>query len=367
MPEHDRQLPLAEAVRPLWAGVDLGGTNIKVGLVDDLGRTLAFRTEETLVDNGPEDVCARMGRWVLEVADAAGAVAADIRGVGLGTPGPQDLAGGFIIKAGNLRGFDGFNVRDRVAHHCKRPVTFVNDATAAGFGEHWRGAGRGAASLLLLTLGTGIGGSIVIGETTLDGQNSHASECGHVIVDPSPTARLCPCTKRGHLEAYSSAKSIVAIADEAIAAGRAPALAAARAATEKGQLTPKIIGGLARQGDATSQEILDEAARWLGIGITTLLHTLDPSIVLLGGAMTFGGEDDPVGKRFIERVRAEVRDRAFAILAAKTPIRYASLGGDAGYIGAAGMARAASHRLTDRKSTRLNSSHEWISRMPSSA
>ena len=84
----------------------------KVGLVDDLGRTLAFRTEETLVENGPEDVCARMGRWVLEAAGAAGATAGDIRGVGLGTPGPQDLKAGFIIKAGNLPGFDRFNVRD---------------------------------------------------------------------------------------------------------------------------------------------------------------------------------------------------------------------------------------------------------------
>lgn len=344
--EHSRLIPLAEAARPLWAGVDLGGTNIKVGLVDDQGRTLAFRTEETLVEKGPEDVCARMGRWVLEAASAAGAGPGDIRGVGLGTPGPQDLKGGFIIKAGNLPGFDRFNVRDRVSHHCGLPVTFVNDATAAGFGEHWRGAGRKAASLLLLTLGTGIGGSIVLGETTLDGENSHASECGHVIVDPSPDARLCPCTKRGHLEAYASAKSIVAMADEAIAAGRAPALAAARDGAEKGRLTPKIIGHLARQGDAPSLAILDEAARWLGIGITTLLHTLDPAIVLLGGAMTFGGEDDAVGKRFIERVRAEVRDRAFEILATNTHVRYASLGGDAGYIGAAGMARAAALRPT---------------------
>lgn len=342
--EHSLQWPLAEAARPLWAGVDLGGTNIKVGLVDDLGRTLAFRTEETLVENGPEDVCARMGRWVLEAAGAAGATAGDIRGVGLGTPGPQDLKAGFIIKAGNLPGFDRFNVRDRVSHHCGLPVTFVNDATAAGFGEHWRGAGRTAASLLLLTLGTGIGGSIVLGETTLDGENSHASECGHIIVDPSPEARMCPCGKRGHLEAYSSAKSIVATADEAIAAGRAPELALARSNAPKGRLTPKIIGHLAREGDAPSQAILDEAARWLGVGITTLLHTLDPTVVLLGGAMTFGGEADVVGKRFIERVRAEIAERAFEILATKTAIAYASLGGDAGYIGAAGMARAAAHR-----------------------
>jgi len=146
---------------------------------------------------------------------------------------------------------------------------------------------------------------------------------------------------------YSSAKSIVAMVDEAIAAGRSPALAAAREAAlaAEEEFSTKDIGRVAGAGDATARAILDEAARWLGIGITTLLHTLDPAIVLLGGAMTFGGENDPVGRAFIERVRAEVRARAFAILAEGTPIEYASLGGDAGYVGAAGMARAEHHRL----------------------
>ena len=345
MTDSTRWLPIAEAKRPFWAGVDLGGTNIKVGLVDDDGRTLAFHTEKTHVEHGPVDVCTRMGKGVHEVARLAGARVDDIPRVGLGTPGPQDLEGGFIISAGNFPGFDGFNVRDEVSTHARLPVTFANDATAAGFGEHWIGAGAKHRSLLLLTLGTGVGGSIVLGETTLDGAHSHASECGHIIVDPSPGARMCPCKRPGHLEAYSSAKSIVAMADEAIAAGRAPALAAARAAAPDEELNPLIIGQLAREGDGPSRAILDEAARWLGIGITTLLHTLDPSIVLLGGAMTFGGEADPVGRRFIERVRGEVRARAFAILAEGTPIEYASLGGDAGYVGAAGMARAAHHRL----------------------
>lgn len=347
MQDSSRWLPIAEAERPFWAGVDLGGTNIKVGLVDDRGRTLAFHTEKTLVENGPDDVCLRMGKGVLEVARLAGARVADIPRVGLGTPGPQDLKRGFIISAGNFPRFDGYNVRDVVSRHAGLPVTFANDATAAGFGEHWIGAGRGKPSLLLLTLGTGVGGSIVLGETTLDGEHSHASECGHIIVDPSPGARKCPCGRPGHLEAYSSAKSIVAMVDEAIAAGRSPALAAAREAAlaAEEEFSTKDIGRVAGAGDATARAILDEAARWLGIGITTLLHTLDPAIVLLGGAMTFGGENDPVGRAFIERVRAEVRARAFAILAEGTPIEYASLGGDAGYVGAAGMARAEHHRL----------------------
>ena len=347
MHDPSRWLPIDRASRPFWAGVDLGDTNIKVGLVDDLGRTLAFHTEKTEVDRGPDDVCRRMGLAVLEVARLAGADVADIPRVGLGTPGPQELKQGFIISAGNFPRFDGYNVRDVVSRHAGLPVTFANDATAAGFGEHWIGAGKGLPSLVLLTLGTGVGGSIVLGETTLDGEHSHASECGHIIVDPAPTARRCPCGQPGHLEAYSSAKSIVAMAEEAIAAGRSPALAAARdAALAAGEeFSTKDIGRVAGAGDAVARALLDEAARWLGIGITTLLHTLDPAIVLLGGAMTFGGEENPVGSAFIERVRAEVRARAFALLADRTPIRWASLGGDAGYVGAAGMARAEHRRL----------------------
>ena len=343
MKDRSLWLPVAQARAPFWAGVDLGGTNIKVGLVDDDGRTVAFHTEKTLVERGPEDVCRRMGEGVHKVAELAGVSLSDIPRAGLGTPGPQDLKAGFIIRAGNLPDFDGFNVRDRVSHHAGLPVTFANDATAAGFGEHWIGAAKQLESLVLLTLGTGVGGSIVIGEATIDGANSHASECGHILVDPAPTARMCPCGKRGHLEAYASAKSLLAMARERLDAGAATGLAKALAGGA--ELSPELIWKLAKTGDAASLELIDTVARWLGIGITTLLHTLDPAIILLGGAMTFGGESDPIGGRFLERIRAEVRERAFPLLVERTPIRFATLGGDAGYVGSAGMARAEHLRL----------------------
>jgi glucokinase len=105
------------------------------------------------------------------------------------------------------------------------------------------------------------------------------------------------------------------------------------------ELTPVLLGRLAGAGDEVARGVLLEAARWLGIGIVSLMHAIDPAAVVIGGAMTFGGEADPVGKMFIDRVRREVRERAFPVLAARTPIRYATLGGDAGAIGAAGLAR----------------------------
>ena len=335
-------LPLAEARLPLFAGIDLGGTNIKATLVDDAGRMLGFHSEPSHVDRGPEDTAARMGRAVHTLAAGVGLAAADVARVGLGTPGPQDLHTGVIIRAGNLPAWDGFPVRDRVAAHCGREVTYANDATAAAYGEFWVGSGRDYGSLVLLTLGTGVGGGIIIGDLAIDGAHSHGAECGHIIVDPSDTARFCPYGHRGDLEAYASATAVKERAAEAIAAGRGGSLAAAVAAGE--QLTPILVAREMEAGDPLATELILDTARWLGIGIVTFMHTIDPEAVILGGAMTFGGESAPVGRAFLARVREEIARRAFPTLVEKTIVRYASLGGDAGAIGAAGLARLAHQR-----------------------
>ena len=330
-------LPLSEATRPFYAGIDLGGTNINAALLDDLGRIVEFHTEPTHAARGPEDAAARMGRAVHTLAGRAGIATTDVARVGLGSPGPLDIPAGTIVRAGNLPGWDDFPLRDRVAAHAGCEVTFANDANAAGYGEYWVGSARGSSSLVLLTLGTGVGGGIIIGDLNVEGAHSHGSECGHIIVDPAPTARVCPCGQPGHLEAYTSATSLKALAAEALAAGGTGSLAAAVAAGEV--LTPVVIAREAGAGDALAMGVLMEAARWLGIGIVTFMHTIDPEAVVIGGAMTFGREEHPVGRAFLERVREEVRRRTFPVLARRTSIRYASLGGDAGSIGAAGLAR----------------------------
>jgi glucokinase len=224
-----------------------------------------------------------------------------------------------------------------VAAHCGHEVTYANDATAAAYGEFWVGSGRDYDSLILLTLGTGVGGGIIIDNASIDGAHSHASEFGHIIVDTAATARICPFGHSGDLEAYCSATALKARARDAIPQNTESSLSKAVSAGE--ELTPILISREAAAGDPLATDLIMETARWLGIGIVTLMHTLDPEAVLIGGAMTFGGEEAPVGKAFIERVRAEVRSRAFPLLAEKTIIRFASLGGDAGSIGAAGLAR----------------------------
>jgi len=163
-----------------------------------------------------------------------------------------------------------------------------------------------------------------------------------IIVDTCDTARDCPCGQRGHLEAYASATSLMAIARERLASAADGPLADAVAGGA--ELTPILIADAARGGDPLAMELILDAARWMGIGTVTLMHVIDPEGVVFGGAMTFDGEGDPVGKAFLERIRQEVRERAFPVLARETTIQYAALGGDAGYIGAAGLARAAFRR-----------------------
>ena len=337
MAEQRDFVPLSAATLPLYAGVDLGGTNIKSALVDDRGRLLAFHTEKTHADRGPEDVAARMGETVRTLARQAGIAPTDITRVGLGSPGPLDIPAGVIVRSGNLPGWDDFPLRDRVATHCGLPVTFTNDANAAAYGEFWVGSGREYESLILLTLGTGVGGGIIIGDLNVEGAHSHGSECGHIIVDTSPEARRCPFGHVGDLEAYASATALVARARERLAGVTGGHLADAVAAGRP--LTPILVGEAYAAGDGLARELVLEVARWLGVGIVTLMHAIDPAAVILGGAMTFGGDADPVGRDFIEAVRGEVRRRAFPVLVQRTAIRYAALGGDAGSIGAAGLAR----------------------------
>lgn len=337
MHRNDQFISLAEAQPPFFAGIDLGGTNIKVGVVDDLGRPLSWLTVPTEPEKGPENAAGRMGRAVHDAAAKAGLKASDLARVGLGSPGTMDLPAGRLVRPVNLKGWDDFPLRDRVAAHCGLPVTFANDAGAAAYGEFWVGAGREFHSLVLFTLGTGIGCGIIVGDLSIDGEHSHGAECGHIIIDTSENARLCGCGRRGHLEAYASATAVVKRIREALDAGRPTSL---RVRLDEGcRLTPKLLDREAAAGDALSLEIIAETARWLGIGIVNLMHTIDPAGVLLGGAMTFGGSTSPLGQQFLAWIREEVARRAFPLLAERTTIDFAALGGDAGYIGAAGLAR----------------------------
>ena len=326
-----------KAKAPLFVGLDLGGTNIKVGVVDDLGQTLSYLTVPTEVERGPDDGARRMGEAIHAAIREAGLSPSDVARVGLGSPGTMDIPAGKLVDPANLPGWVDYPILDRVRDACGLPVSFANDARAAAYGELWLGSGQGYKSLILLTLGTGIGCGIIIGDLILDGSHSHGGEFGHSIIDYHENARVCGCKKRGHFEAYASATAVTLRTQEALDVGRASSLTARLAGGE--ELSPKLVGEEAAAGDGLSLEIILDTAAYLGVGIMTLMHTIDPEVILLGGAMTFGGKQSPLGRQFLARVQEEIRRRAYKFLADRTVIDFAALGGDAGYLGAAGIAR----------------------------
>ncbi|MGN6133398.1 MAG: ROK family protein [Aureliella sp.] len=338
MPTSQAIVPLDRAQAPFFFGVDVGGTNIKIGLVDDAGATLDFQEIETNEPEGPQQAVDRIAQTCRQIVERTGVDQGLIQRLGLGTPGTMDIPRGVFVEPPNLPNWYHFPIRDAVSTACGLPVSFINDANAASFGEFWVGTGAKVNSLILLTLGTGVGGGIIVDGHLISGANSFGSECGHIIVDSRPDARLCVWGGgRGQLEAYASASALAQHAEIRLRQNVVSSLT--RLAMVGKSITAKRIYEAAEQGDAFALGLIDETAFYLGIGVTTLVHTIDPGLVVLGGAMNFGGSSSPVGRRFLEKVRAVFAERTFSNVLAGTTIDFASLGGDAGYIGAAGFAR----------------------------
>ena len=331
------QVTAKDACRPLFAGVDLGGTGIKIGLLDDAGSTIGSTRIATDQERGPADAIERIAVTIEELLKSAKIDRTELVAVGLGTPGTMDIPAGIILEPPNLPAWRHFPVRDSLAEACQCPVAYANDAGAAAYGEYWIGTGQQYSSMVLLTLGTGVGGGIIIGDWSIDGENSHGAECGHIVIDSSPSARICSCGQPGHLEAYASATAVVKRTREALQGDSSSSLHARLESTP--ELTTLLVFEEATKGDELAHRIVIETADYLAQGIVTLVHTIDPGIVVLGGAMTFGGTDSALGREFLERIRSRFREQTFPVLADRTIIDFAGLGSSAGYIGAAGIAR----------------------------
>ncbi len=318
---------------PFYLGIDLGGTSIKSGVVDDNGRSLSSVSVQTHAERGPDagiQALAEAGR--LAVSES-GLHWDDIAAVGLDSPGTMDLRAGMLLDPPNLPGWVNFPIRERLAEILNKPTVLQNDANAAAYGEFWIGAARDAESLVLFTLGTGIGCGIVEQGRIIEGRHSHGAECGHMIIQME-NARRCGCGAYGHLEAYASATALVQRAIEALEQGEDSALQGLLA---NDKLTARTINLAAQEGDPLARRLMRETARYLAVGAVCLMHTINPEMVLFAGGMSQSGPE------FIEAIRADVQSMAFPAPAKGTLIDYATLGPDAGYIGAAGCARMA-HR-----------------------
>jgi glucokinase len=314
---------------PYFVGIDLGGTNIKSGVVDDQGRSLSSISVPTQADEGPKVGLDNLVAAGNKAVKEAGLDWDRIAAVGLGSPGTMDLDLGMLLDPPNLPGWDNLPIRDLLADRLNKPVAFQNDGNAAAYGEYWAGAGRKTHSLVMFTLGTGVGGGIVIGGAILEGRHSHGGECGHIVIE-AVNGRRCSCGALGHLEGYASATSLVKRTIERLESTDHPS---SLRSIDPHRLSSRAIATAAAGGDSMAKELMRETAHYLAVGAVSLMHTIDPDIVLFGGGMIAAGPP------FLEDIRAGVRAMAFPVPAAKTRIEYAQLGGDAGFIGAAGCAR----------------------------
>lgn len=321
----------------LYAGVDVGGTNIKIGIVNESGTIVAQTKFPTEPDKNPSVAIEKSKKTLDEILAAEGINQSQIKAVGVGTPGPLDLKTGTILTPTNLPGWRNFPIRDEFASATGKPTFYANDAGAAAFGEFWAGAGKDHESMILITLGTGVGGGIIVNDFSIDGAHSMGAEIGHMTIDNSKDARTCSCGKPGHLEAYASATAVAQRAKEGVANHRDSLLN--QGDNEDAPITSLSVYEAAHEGDEYAKQLISETAIRLGDAISTLAHIVDPSAVLLGGAMNFGGPNSPIGKQFLQEIHTRVVNCTFTEIGKSITIDFATLGSDAGIVGAAGIAR----------------------------
>lgn len=312
------------AGQPVYAGVDLGATSITVALVTEEGEILTWENFPTEVERGPEAIIDRIAERTRALASGEISFEA-VLAVGVGSPGPLDLKTGTVIATPNLK-WKNVPLRDLLAARLQKRVIVDNDAVSATFGEWWVGAGKAFRDVVGLTLGTGVGGGIV-----LDGRIHHGSlgiggHIGHMVI--AAGGRRCSCGNQGCLEAYASATAIVSRTEEALQPETASILHQADR-----PLTARKVFEAAQKGDQLAQRIFDETAWFLAVGINSILNVLNPEAIILGGAVTNAGD------LLFRPLRQYVKNMAFPGVYEGTRILRASLGELAGVVGAAGIAR----------------------------
>ncbi|HKG91180.1 MAG TPA: ROK family protein [Gemmatimonadaceae bacterium] len=323
-----KKTPAAAGTRYI-IGVDLGGTNIVAGAMpEDGSREIAMRAQPTYVEQGAESIVDRISQMVEDVISVTmaetGAERSDFIGVGIGAPGPFNRERGIVVVAPNL-GWHDFPLRDRVSDRVGLPATLDNDANCATVGEWWCGAARGGRHVVGLTIGTGIGGGLIINGQLYHGASDVAGEIGHSTIDS--TGRRCKCGNYGCLEAYASGPAIAERAREALGVDGSSSLPR-MVGGKLERITAQTVYDAAKNGDPVARDVVRDTARFLGTGVATLLNVLNPDVVVIAGGVTQAGE------ALFEPLRAEVKRRAFRPAFDACRIVPGSLAGSAGVVGA---------------------------------
>ena len=306
-------MPAADAA---YIGLDVGGTFLKGARIDSGGKVLARLHESIRKATTPELLAQLAGAVETLEAGVGPAVA-----VGIGLPGIVEMTRGRVRSAPNVPALDGLKVGEELEARTGRASFAENDANAAALAEAWLGAGRGASHVLYVTLGTGVGGGLVFDGRIWIGRNGYAGEIGHIQVEPDGLP--CGCGSWGCLETIAGVPGGARRAEALLAGGRPSALAG------RSPLDPQVIVEAARGDDAVALEVVDGAARAVGVGVAAVLDLLNIDRVVVGGGVA------SAGFFLLERITEETRRRTFPHVFADVTFRLAELGADAGVVGAA--------------------------------
>jgi len=288
----------------LVIGIDLGGTSIKLGVFDSNGNGLKSITLQTPRPATPEAVLSTMVEGINSLIEQNGTILA----LGVGTPGPVDAAGRVAKVAINLDGWDNVPLAEWLETRTGIPTILANDANCAGLGEAWLGAGRDFQNLILLTLGTGVGGAIILDGKLFVGHQGAAGELGLITLNPN--GPLCNSGNQGSLEQYTSIGAI----------------------SRRTGKDPAILGELAQQGDIQSLTFWQEYGKDLGIGLTSLIYVLTPQAIIIGGGISASFD------YFLPAMQREIENRVLPSSRVGLQILKAQLGNNAGMVGAAKLA-----------------------------
>lgn len=305
-------------------GVDLGGTNLKMALLDGEERIVARWSSPTSGVEGHDAILARMIGGIRELQTAAQGT---VVGVGVGVPGMVDMAAGVTGDLPNLPGrWTGVPVAATLGDAVGLPVAVVNDGKTFALAEHRLGAARGSANALFVTVGTGIGGAIVADGRLIFGLGGASGEVGHLIVQPE--GPRCTCGNFGCVETLASGPAIAAEAIRRVVQGFSTELAT-RCEGNLNAITPEFVALVAEAGDPAAIEILDRAGAWLGIALAGAIALVAPDVVVIGGGVA------PAGSRYLRAAERTARAHSGVTEIDRIAFRTAALGYDAGVIGAA--------------------------------
>jgi glucokinase len=311
-------------------GIDLGGTDCKIGVVDRTGRVLVQGKFPTRAELGPQGVLENIANEVRKFLQSDASFSRP-GGIGMGVPGPMSSRHGIVYEAPNLPGWKNVPVASVISSHLDQPVVLCNDANAAAWGEFWGGTGQrdvGVSSMVFYTLGTGVGGGIILNGALLEGPDDTAGELGHMVIDTRPDAPQCGCGNRGCLEAIASATAVKRRVLEQQTRGdlgliQIPA---------DGHFGARAVFEAAEKGCSVARGIFHEVGEALGVAIANMINALNPDQIVLGGAMAGAGH------YILDPLRARAKANSFAKPFSRVRIEPARLGADAGIVGAAGMA-----------------------------